>query len=98
MRSSQSALAARAGAYEGARPEVQALVPREARRVLDLGCAAGALGAALKERQAIEVVGVELDPDYAAEAARRLDRVVTGDVGEVLASLSADLGRVDCIV
>jgi hypothetical protein len=38
-------------AYENPRPEVQALVPRDAGRILDLGCASGALGAALKERQ-----------------------------------------------
>src|SRR3954471_3442215 len=47
------------GAYTGARPEVQALVPRSARRVLDLGCASGALGAGLKARQDVVVVGVE---------------------------------------
>ena len=41
----------------------QALVPLGARRVLDLGCASGALGAALKARaSACEVVGVEVDP------------------------------------
>src|SRR5919202_3210632 len=39
------------GAYTGERPEVQALVPRSARRVLDLGCSTGMVGAALKERQ-----------------------------------------------
>jgi methionine biosynthesis protein MetW len=87
----------RAEAYEGERPEVQALVPASARRVLDLGCAAGALGAGLKSRaDAPEVVGVELDPGYAEHAAARLDRVVQGDVGEALAR--GDLGRFDCIV
>src|SRR3954471_19819173 len=68
------------GAYTGARPEVQMLVPRSARRILDLGCATGALGAALKARQGAEVVGVELDRAHAREAERRLDRVVAGDV------------------
>lgn len=50
---------------------------------LDLGCAAGALGVGLKRRGA-EVVGIELDPSYAEAAARRLDRVVEGDVAEAL--------------
>jgi SAM-dependent methyltransferase len=89
---------ARADAYEGDRPEVRALVPPAARRVLDLGCAGGALGAGVKRRgPGIEVVGVELDPAYAAAAAGRLDRVVEGDVAAVVAS-PGDLGRFDCIV
>jgi tRNA1(Val) A37 N6-methylase TrmN6 len=40
--------------------------------VLDLGCASGALGAALKARQGCAVVGVEVDPLYAARARERL--------------------------
>ena len=72
--------AARVGTYENARPEVQALVPRNARRVLDLGCASGALGAALKARQGCAVVGVEVDPLYAARARERLDEVVEADL------------------
>jgi 2-polyprenyl-3-methyl-5-hydroxy-6-metoxy-1,4-benzoquinol methylase len=80
-------------AYTGSRPEVQALVPASARRILDLGCAAGALGAGLRERGGVEVVGVELDPALAREAERRLDRVVVGDVEHL-----DDLGRFDCVV
>ena len=48
--------------------------------MLDLGCATGTTGAALKQRQDVEVVGVELEPEYAREAAARLDHVLTGDV------------------
>ena len=81
-------------AYTGARPEVQALVPTSARRVLDLGCAGGALGEGLKERSGVEVVGVELDPALAREAERRLDRVVVGSVE----GLNSDVGRFDAIV
>jgi methionine biosynthesis protein MetW len=84
-------------AYTGSRPEVQTLVPSSARRILDLGCATGALGAALKERQRAIVVGVELDPAHAREAERRLDRVVVGDVEEVLAGGRLEPGF-DCIV
>jgi methionine biosynthesis protein MetW len=92
--------ARRAAAYENARPEIQVLVPRTARRILDVGCASGALGAALKERQGAEVVGVELEPDYADDAAARLDRVVQADVEELAArdDLEADLGRFDCLI
>ena len=84
----------RAG-YETARPEVQALVPRFASAILDLGCASGALGAELKLRQQARVVGVELDGGYAAAAAERLDHVVNAGIEE---ALRGDLGRFDCIV
>jgi methionine biosynthesis protein MetW len=87
----------RAGAYENPRPEVQELVPRGARRILDLGCSSGALGAALKARQDAEVVGVELDPDYARDAAGRLDRVITADLDTIdLGAL--ELGTIDCVI
>ena len=84
----------RSSAYESPRAEIAALVPPGARRVLDLGCATGALAATLKERGPVEVVGIERDPAYAAEAAERCDRVVVGDVEDV----PGDLGRFDCLV
>jgi SAM-dependent methyltransferase len=71
--------AARAAAYERARPEILEHVPTTARRVLDLGCATGATGAALKARQDVEVVGLELEPDYVREARTHLDRVFNAD-------------------
>jgi SAM-dependent methyltransferase len=87
--------ATRAHAYENPRPEVQALVPRDARRIADLGCASGALGAALRARQGCHVTGVEADPAYAAAARERLDAVVEGD----LETLGPPEGlRCDCLV
>jgi methionine biosynthesis protein MetW len=87
----------RAAAYENPRPEVQELVPTGARRILDLGCSSGALGAALKARQSPEVVGIEIDAGYAADAAARLDRVVRGDLDEL--RLDGDtLGSFDCLI
>src|SRR3954468_686523 len=72
--------AARAAAYERARPEILVHIPPTARRVLDLGCATGTTGAALKQRQDAHVTGIELEPEYAAEARRNLDEVIVGDV------------------
>lgn len=91
----------RAHAYENDRADVRALLPGDVRRILDLGCASGAMGAAVKlERPGVEVVGVERDRDYAADAERRLDRVVCADL-DVLAgrqALADDLGSFDCLI
>jgi SAM-dependent methyltransferase len=87
----------RAWAYENPRPELQALVPASARRILDLGCSSGALGAALKAGRDVEVVGVELDPGYAADARNRLDRVIEGDL-ETLDPATLALGTCDCLI
>lgn len=58
-----------------ARPEVAALVPPGSARVLEIGCAEGALGAEL-ERAGARVTGVEPDAGAARIAASRLSRVV----------------------
>ena len=75
-------------------------MPSSARRILDLGCASGALGAALKRRQPCEVVGIEVDPGYAADAAGRLDRVVQADLEEIAGrgDLREELGTFDCLI
>jgi 2-polyprenyl-3-methyl-5-hydroxy-6-metoxy-1,4-benzoquinol methylase len=87
----------RRSAYETARPDIQALVPPTARSVLDVGCASGALGEALKAHGAERVVGIELDPELAADARGRLDDVVEGDVAAVL-SEPGGLGSFDCVI
>jgi methionine biosynthesis protein MetW len=85
----------RARAYESPRAEIADLVPVRARRVLDLGCANGALAALLKERGPVEVVGIERDPEYAEAAREHCDRVVESDAEHVDVS---GLGRFDCLV
>jgi methionine biosynthesis protein MetW len=87
----------RRDAYESPRPDVQALVPAGARHILDLGCASGELGAALKRRQGAAVVGIEIDPDYARDAEGRLDRVICADVETALAG-GDGLGPFDCVI
>jgi SAM-dependent methyltransferase len=67
------------GYYDQDRPEVAALVPPECRRVLEVGCGRGELGRLLRAR-GHHVTGIELVAGVAAEARRRLDHVVTGDV------------------
>jgi SAM-dependent methyltransferase len=54
------------------------------KRVLDVGCAAGGLGRALKERfPGCIVTGIELNRDAAREAEKFLDRVIVADVASI---------------
>lgn len=51
-----------------------------ARRVLDVGCGVGWLGAFLKERDGSHVTGITLNAAEAEEARHALDHVIVGDV------------------
>jgi 2-polyprenyl-3-methyl-5-hydroxy-6-metoxy-1,4-benzoquinol methylase len=81
--------------FAGMRADVAALVPRQAARVLDVGCGFGALGRLLAQRGCV-VHGIERNP----EAARHLDgtyaRYLIGDVERSAHALEGE--RYDCIV
>lgn len=82
------------------RADVVELVPRDRARVLDVGCAAGLVGEALKRRQPCEVVGIERHAVAAAEARRRLDDVIDLDLEDASIDWPARLGsqRFDCVI
>lgn len=90
--------------YSYVRPEIVERVPVTAERILDIGCGAGALGAALKARQACEVWGIENDPGAAEEAAKHLDKVLPFDVEQacgvigVLPDNEGTRADFDCII
>ncbi|MFN8035243.1 MAG: class I SAM-dependent methyltransferase [Acidimicrobiia bacterium] len=67
------------------------------KRVLDVGCASGYLGAALA-RRGCRVVGIELDAMDAAEAKNVLDDVVIGDVEEMDLVTAFGEGSFDVVV
>lgn len=83
--------------YENERREVARLVPREAMRILDVGCGRGMLGRVLKEQVlGRHVTGIEAEPAIASDAGRLLDRVITGDIQTL--DPSALTGDYDCII
>jgi GT2 family glycosyltransferase/predicted Zn-dependent protease/2-polyprenyl-3-methyl-5-hydroxy-6-metoxy-1,4-benzoquinol methylase len=82
--------------FEWDRPELLALVPPSARTVLDVGCGAGRLGQALKQRQPCRVLGIERDPEAAQAARTRLDQVFVGDVE--LLEPSIDAHSLDAVI
>src|SRR5262249_17562981 len=74
------------------------LVPFAARRVLDVGCAAGALGAALKRRGTVEVTGIESHPEAARVARGHLDDVIELDLdaAQALPVAAGPAGPIRC--
>ncbi len=66
--------------YQYTRPEVIALARSQGCRVLDVGCAAGAMGAAMLAAGAREVAGIENHPPAAALARSRLTAVYGYDI------------------
>jgi 2-polyprenyl-3-methyl-5-hydroxy-6-metoxy-1,4-benzoquinol methylase len=81
--------------FAGARADVAALVPREAVRVLDVGCGFGALGRLLVQRGCI-VHGVERNPDAARHLEGVYARYLIGDVERSVQALGGE--RYDCLV
>jgi len=84
---------------ENERPELTRRIPPAARRILDVGCGAGAGIAAAKARNpAWNVTGIEKDPRLASLARPRCDRVLEGDLGQVMAGLDRTGERFDALV
>lgn len=67
--------------FHNVRGDALRYLPRTTRRLLSIGCAAGATEAHLKEQLGLEeVVGVEYEAGIAAQAEAHLDAVHVGDI------------------
>lgn len=81
-------------------PNLLELIDHAPRRVLELGCAGGGFGAALKQRYPqAAVIGVEAGRAAAAKAATRLDRVIHARLEEVdFAAEGIGAGEIDTVI
>ena len=75
------------GYHDNLRTDLFRFLPQSSTSCIELGCGSGAFGAALKDRLGTKVVGVELDPAAAEQAAAVLDRVLQGRLEEIADSL-----------
>ena len=71
--------------YTGNRPDIEALLPDNTSRVLDVGCSIGTLGKSIKEKFGAFVTGLELDENMATIAKESLDKVIVGGATEIFA-------------
>ncbi|MBI5324477.1 MAG: class I SAM-dependent methyltransferase [Ignavibacteriae bacterium] len=73
--------------YELGREEMLGFIPKGCNKILDIGCGAGHFGYHLKKRFDAEVWGIEVNPNQSEIASRLLDKVICGDVVQVIDSV-----------
>lgn len=81
--------------YDGLNPYLLKKVNGSWQAVLDVGCGAGNLGAALEDR-GITVYGIEAFPEAAQKAEAKLSHVVCGDIESAVLPYHAE--QFDCIL
>jgi SAM-dependent methyltransferase len=80
-------------------PDVLALMPAKAARVVEVGCSSGALARAyLKDNPGCDYTGIEIEPEYASVARAACTRVVSANIERMEDSLYASLFPSDCWV
>lgn len=78
------------------RRDVEALIPANALKILDVGCGEGLLGQRLLDKGAREVVGIEIAPEVSKRAGKNLTQVLHGNIEEM--ELAFDKGYFDCMI
>ncbi|WP_240312845.1 class I SAM-dependent methyltransferase [Bacillus halotolerans] len=66
--------------YKSINRQLFDLVEPHAKTILEVGCAEGLFGAAVKEKMNCSYFGVESYPPAAEKAAHHIDEVITGDI------------------
>ncbi len=78
--------------YNSERLDLISLIPENISFLLDAGCARGIYGKSLKKfRPEIEVTGVEMNPEMAAEAGKYYDRIFNGRIEDFHSDRGFDL-------
>jgi len=83
------------GRKKDRREEFLSLVPLNARKILDVGCGSGGLGAVLRKK-GIDVIGIENSEGLYREASEKLKQVFLADIEKFQIPFSK--GYFDCII
>ena len=85
--------------YIGSRSDIVNLIPPDCQKILDIGCSIGTLGAQIKNsRSDAEVVGIELDKEMAEKAIEKLDKVIVGNIEDLVLTDHFKQNQFDCII
>jgi len=82
--------------YSHSRTEMLKFIPNLSKRILDIGCGEGLFASILKQKFNSEVWGIEINNAAARLAERRVDRLLKGDVTDLIKDLPKRY--FDCVV
>jgi 2-polyprenyl-3-methyl-5-hydroxy-6-metoxy-1,4-benzoquinol methylase len=76
--------------YQSSRPEMEQLISRPPKRSIEFGCSSGRFSETLKKKYNCETWGIDIDRQSVDVARTKLDKVLFGDVFELLEQLPAN--------
>ena len=82
--------------YLNIRDDLIRLIPPQAKSILEVGCAGGMTGKALREKGFKEIVGIEVNEEVTQTGRSYYDKLIIGDVEKV--SLPFEKEHFDCIL
>ncbi len=82
--------------YTESRPELLKYIPLDIKRMLDVGCSSANFSALVKSKiKDVEIWGIEMDALAAETAKTKIDKVLVGDLREIITTLPPNY--FDCI-
>jgi 2-polyprenyl-3-methyl-5-hydroxy-6-metoxy-1,4-benzoquinol methylase len=73
--------------YTNERPEIAALVPKNIKTILDVGCGEGDFLRLIREQTGAECWGIEMVPEICEKAKIRIDKILIGRIEDLIDSL-----------
>jgi 2-polyprenyl-3-methyl-5-hydroxy-6-metoxy-1,4-benzoquinol methylase len=75
------------GYYKNLRPEMLSLLPTNAKKILDVGCADASFAETVKKKNNAEVWGIEFMPEIAKKGVSKIDKILIGTIEETISQI-----------